>query len=152
MHIPPATVAVVQGIVADGYRPVIAHPERYHGMGDAIDLAESWREGGAALQVNYGSLLGRYGPEARTNAFRILRRGWADYLATDFHGRPHLSLYKDEAWSLLESLGARDTLTALCVTNPGRLLRNEIPLEVPPLPEERGFWARLKELVRVEGR
>ena len=150
MHIPPATTRVIERMVSEGYRPVIAHPERYVGVGEALDVVGSWRAAGAALQVNYGSFVGRYGSDARTNAFRLLRRGWADYLSTDFHGRPNLKLYKHEAWDLLSELGARDILTALCITNPGRLLRNEAPLPVEPLPDERGFWARLKELVQSE--
>ena len=148
MHIPPATARVLEGIVAAGYRPIVAHPERYRDVGTQMGTVGAWKEAGAALQVNYGSLVGRYGSEARTNAFRILRRGWADYLSTDFHGQASMRLYKDEAWSVLEELGARDALTTLCVTNPDRLLRNEAPLPVATLPEERGFWARIRELVQ----
>jgi protein-tyrosine phosphatase len=150
MHIPPATTRVIEGMVAAGYRPVIAHPERYVGMGSALDVVRSWREAGAALQVNYGSFVGRYGSDPRTNAFRLLRRGWADYLSTDFHGRSNLRLYKEEAWELLSELGARELLATLCVINPARLLRNEAPLPVEALPDERGFWARLKEIVKAE--
>ncbi len=148
MHIPPATVAVLERIVASGYRPIVAHPERYRDLATQMHMVAEWKGAGALLQVNYGSFVGRYGSEARTNAFRLLRRGWADYLSTDFHGQASMRLYKEEAWSVLEELGARDILTMLCVTNPGRLLRNEAPLAVEPLPEERGFWARLKELVQ----
>lgn len=151
MHIPPATTRVLENIVAAGYRPIVAHPERYAGMGEATELVGSWRQAGAALQVNYGSFVGRYGSDARTNAFRLLRRGWADYLSTDFHGRSNLKLYKDEAWAVLEELGAREALTTLCVTNPERLLRNEAPLPVQPLPAERGIWSRIKDAMRSEG-
>ncbi len=148
MHIPPATVRVLERIVASGYHPIVAHPERYRDVATQLDTVAKWKEAGASLQVNYGSFVGRYGSEARSSAFRMLRRGWADYLSTDFHGQASMRLYKQEAWTVLEELGARDALTMLCVTNPGRLLRNEPPLAVEPLPEERGFWARLKELVQ----
>lgn len=150
MHIPPATTRVIERIVSAGYRPVIAHPERYVGMGDALDVVASWREAGAALQLNYGSFVGRYGSDPRTNAFRLLRRGWADYLSTDFHGRSNLKLYKQEAWALLAEFGAREILSTLSIVNPGRLLRNEAPVPVEPLPDQRGFWARLKERVQAE--
>lgn len=152
MSIPPATTRVLQRIVEAGYRPIVAHPERYAGIGQQMDLVRAWREVGAALQVNYGSFVGRYGSDARTNAFRLLRRGWADYLSTDFHGRSNMKLYKKEAWTVLEGLGAAQALTTLCITNPGRLLRNEPPVAVDPLPEERGFWARIKELMSMESR
>jgi protein-tyrosine phosphatase len=148
MLIPPATVRVIERIVASGYHPIIAHPERYRDVANQFDTMAGWKEAGAFLQVNYGSFVGRYGAEARSNAFRLLRRGWADYLSTDFHGQASMRLYKDEAWTALGKLGGHDALTALCVTNPARLLRNEAPMAVAPLPEERGFWARLKGLVQ----
>lgn len=152
MQVPPATVRVLERIVASGYRPVIAHPERYGGVKDQMDLVAAWKGAGAYLQVNYGSFVGRYGSDARTNAFRMLRRGWIDYLATDFHGRAHLKPYRAEAEEVMDGLGAGDVLTLLSVTNPSRLLVNEAPLPAPRLPEERGFWARIKELVQPDGR
>jgi protein-tyrosine phosphatase len=144
LQLPPGTVRVLKRIIDEGYRPIVAHPERYHGMGPAIHVAGQWREVGAFLQVNYGSLSGRYGSEAQSIAYRLLRRGWADYLASDFHGHARLKLYKDEAWAVLQELGADEALNYLCRTNPGRILEDEPPLQVPPLPAERGFWARLR--------
>lgn len=148
LQLPPGTVPVLQRIVDQGYRPVVAHPERYHGMGHALHVAEQWREVGARLQVNYGSLAGRFGADAQSTAFRLLRRGWADYLASDFHGHQRLKLYKSEAWAVLEELGGEEMLTYLCRINPGRILTDESPLPVPPLPVERGFWARLKDMLQ----
>jgi len=149
LRLPPGTVPVLRRIVDAGYRPIVAHPERYHGMGVAINLAGQWREAGAYLQVNYGSLSGRYGSEARTVAYRLLRRGWTDYLASDFHGHARLKLYKKEVWEMLQELGAEEALNCLCCANPGRVLDDETPLPVPPLPAERGFWARLKGLLHT---
>jgi len=145
LQIPPGTAPVIERIVAAGFRPIIAHPERYNGMGAAFHLAEQWRSAGAFLQVNYGSLAGRFGLEAQTTALRILRKGYADYMASDFHGHARLKLYKREAWSALEELGAQESLEFLCRTNPARILTDELPLPVPPVPAERSFWARLKD-------
>ena len=148
LQLPPGTERVLRMIIDAGYRPIVAHPERYRGMGQAIHVAGKWREAGAYLQVNYGSLSGRYGSDAQTIAFRLLRRGWADYLASDFHGHMRLKLYKSEVWAILAGLGAEETLSYLCRTNPGRVLGDETPLPVPPLPAERGFWARLRGLLQ----
>jgi protein-tyrosine phosphatase len=148
LHLPPRTVPVLERILSQGHRPIIAHPERYGGMD--LETAAQWRSVGAHLQVNYGSLVGRYGGEPRTMAMRLIRRGWVDYLASDFHARPDLRIHKKEAWKRLSALGAEEALAYLCLTNPARILRNEPPLEVPPLPPERGFWARMKEILNLE--
>ncbi len=150
LHLPPGTVPVLKRICADGFRPIIAHPERYIGLDRELDLAGQWREAGAYLQINYGSLDGRYGAEARTTAFRLLRRGWGDYLASDFHGRAERKLYAKEARVRLEDLGGEEALVHLTLTNPGRIFRDEAPLPVPPLPPERGFWAKVKEALSMD--
>jgi len=147
LQLPPGTVRVLRHIRESGYRPIVAHPERYSGIGQAIDVVGQWRDVGAYLQVNYGSLLGRYGAAAQSVADRLLRRGWVDYLASDFHAHPRLKIYRTEASDVLRQLGADEVMTYLSRTNPGRVLSDEEPLPVPVLPPERGFWARLKGII-----
>ena len=150
LAIPPHTVTAIGRIRGQGYRPIIAHPERYYGILRSMPLVGRWREAGAYLQVNYGSLAGRYGSDPRMAAFELLRRGWVDYLSSDFHGRNRLKIYKKEAWAILEGLGADGILQLACVTNPGRVLSDEDPFPVAPLEADRGLWARLKDMLRLE--
>ena len=148
LHLPPGTVEVLSRMRFAGIKPIVAHPERY--MGVDLEVVSEWRRIGAYLQVNYGSLMGRYGSEARAFAFRLLRRGWADYFSTDFHGRPNLKLYKREAWQRLEELGGEEQLSLLSGTNPRRVFQDEEPLPVPPLFRERTLWGRLKQMLNLE--
>lgn len=150
LHVPPGTPRVLSWIRDQGYRPIVAHPERYTGMAQAPVLAERWREAGAFLQVNYGSLVGRYGQDARAVAFRLLEAGMVDYLASDFHGHPSLKLYKAEAWSVLEESDGLEILETLCRTNPARLLENEDPLPVRPLSADKTMLHRLRNMIRRE--
>lgn len=151
MQIPPGTVEVIARIRQAGWRPILAHPERYYGMGDDLELASEWRRVGAYLQVNYGSLVGRYGPEPRNLAHRLLREGWVDYLSTDFHGRPELELFREEVVARFRDLEAEEQLTILTTTNTSRVFRDEEPLPVPPLSGNRGFWGRVRDLLHIDG-
>lgn len=144
LQVPPGTPGVVSRIRFAGLKPIIAHPERYTGVDRELSVLESWRRSGGFLQVSYGSLVGRYGDRVRARAFRILERGWADYLSTDFHGRPGHELFLDEAAKLLEEQGGREHFDLLAGTNPARLCRGEEPLPVPALEVKRGFWERLR--------
>ncbi|MCG6957416.1 MAG: hypothetical protein LJF04_15610 [Gemmatimonadetes bacterium] len=148
LHLPPGTSQVLRRIDDEGFASIVAHPERYVGMD--LHVAGAWRDAGAYLQVNYGSLVGRYGRDARRFALALMRRGWADYLASDYHGRPDRDLYHAEAWDSLEALDGDDALAQMCLTNPARVFRDEEPLPVPPLPPERGFWAKVKGILRQE--
>ncbi len=146
LQVPPATTRVISRICFGGLKPVIAHPERYRGMGPDLGVVGEWRKMGAFLQVTYGSLVGRYGTRVRRNAFRILERGWAHYLATDFHGRPRLELHLTDAREALHDEGGDEQFGLLARTNPARLLENEEPVPVPELELSPSFWERIKKL------
>ncbi len=146
LRVPTGTGRVVSRIRATGLVPVIAHPERYHGLDPELELPAEWRRLGARLQVSHGSLVGRYGPEIRKRAFQLLRRADVDYLSTDFHGRPRLRLHIDAARTALEEAGAAGVFETLTATNPARLLRDEDPLPAEPVTVDRGLWNRLVEL------
>ena len=151
MQVPPRSSRVIERIQSMGLRPVIAHPERYFGVDRGLLVIGGWKRAGALLQVNYGSLVGRYGPHTRAVAMRLLTLGWVDYLCTDFHGREHLKLYKAEGCLALEEMGGEEQLELLGSINTLRLFDDEPPLAAPPLPVDRGFWGRVREIFRTTG-
>ncbi len=66
-----------------GFRPVLAHPERYEYMGEK---EYSKLHGmGVRLQLNYPSLLGYYGSHVKAKAEFILKKGWYDMAGSDCH-------------------------------------------------------------------
>lgn len=146
LSIPPRSVDAVRALQAKGYRPIIAHPERYPGMAGGLEIVKHWRRSGAFLQINHGSLLGDYGPVPRQAAFLLLRRGWADFLSSDFHsrGEPRIAAGLDA----LRRAGGAEQAELLAISNPERLLQAQAPLPVPPLPAQRGIFARLLAALR----
>ncbi len=138
LRIPPRTPSIVRGLRSQGVRPLIAHPERYRGYRSDLELPGEWRAEGAFLQVTFGSLAGRYGPVACSIAAHLLRRGWADCLATDFHARPQLRLYVRAAREEFRRLGAEEAWKLLTSTNPRRISEGEEPLPVPPVEWDGG--------------
>lgn len=145
LQIPPGTARVIGEFVEAGVRPLVAHPERYRGLESAPGAPGQWREAGAWLQMNAGSLVGRYGSVIRQRAVHMLEEGWIDCLASDFHGRPHLRLYIEGARRVFEELGALEEWKLLYTVNPRRIADGRDPLPVGPLPFPRGVLDRLKE-------
>lgn len=141
MTVPPRSTYVLGKIRDQGYIPVVAHPERYAGVDEGMDVARAWREAGAYLQVNVGSIIGRYGADAMKHAMTLLSRGWADSFSSDYHarGRPRVR----DARERLVALGGGEQAELLLVTNPSRIARGELPLPVPPLLPRRQFWRKL---------
>jgi protein-tyrosine phosphatase len=146
MSIPPQSVRVIRHLADTGYTPILAHPERYRGMTD-VALGGEWRQGGALLQINGGSLLGRYGPAARNIAFQLLEHGWADFLCSDYHARGD-TLVRDYERLLIESNGEEQAATLMKI-NPARMLSGEKPLPVLPFkPRRPGVWRRVTGLFK----
>jgi len=74
-----------------GYRPVLAHPERYMYMPPSR-YAEL-RASGIEFQINLTSLLGVYGPEVQARATKLVEQRMFEYIGTDTHRErllPHL--------------------------------------------------------------
>lgn len=145
LELPPYGAEQLREVVAAGWRPVLAHAERYRGLGARIGAAGRWKEAGAALQVNAGSLLGHYGDEARRVGWELLERGWVDLLASDYHGVGPVAL--DAAAARVRARGGGGPAGLLVGVNPRRLSVGDEPKHVPPLPE-RGWLDRLLGLFR----
>jgi len=146
LQVPPHTPGVLARLRDQGLRVVVAHPERYHGIDRELKLAAEWRRMGALLQVNYGSLVGRYGAEPRERALTFLERGWVDLLSSDFHGKPHLPLFMTRARELLSELEGEEQFDTLARVNTARVLRGEDTLPVQPLALKQGVWERVRSL------
>ena len=55
-----------------GFIPVIAHPERYYFIQEYPEYVFEWLKQGYGIQVNKGSILGRFGRAARRTADTLL--------------------------------------------------------------------------------
>lgn len=144
MRVPPGTEAVLARIRKNGWIPVVAHPERYHGLDDALELPRRWKASGAFLQLNHGSVVGRYGDTPRNRALKMLQDGVADYLSSDYHPRPGERLRVSEVRELLEQEGALDSFHILTRANPQRLMEDKEPLSVPAFQVRPGFLTRIR--------
>jgi tyrosine-protein phosphatase YwqE len=79
----------------NGYRPVVAHFERYmYYLGD-IEKAKEWRRKGVNIQINLNSLIGHYGPEVRKQAEKLIDAVEFDFVGTDCHRIEHLMLLEE---------------------------------------------------------
>ena len=71
---------------AQGYRPVLAHPERYTYLYGRFGEIEKLRQDhGVLMQVNLNSLAGYYSPAAKKVAEQLVDGGLVDFVGTDTH-------------------------------------------------------------------
>lgn len=81
-------------IAMKGYKPILAHPERYvffHSMDQYREL----KKRSCLFQLNVLSLSDHYGSEVKKKSFSMLKEGMYDFLGTDTHHQKHLDLLND---------------------------------------------------------
>jgi tyrosine-protein phosphatase YwqE len=77
-----------------GYKPVLAHPERYNYWHTNFEKYEEIKERGVLLQMNVNSLTGYYSPSTKKISEMMIDKGMIDLLGTDCHHSGHLELLK----------------------------------------------------------
>ncbi|PCI94190.1 MAG: capsular biosynthesis protein [Flavobacteriales bacterium] len=73
-----------------GYKPILAHPERYTYWYDSIERYEELKARGVLLQMNLLSLTGHYSPETRKISEKMVDANLIDAVGTDCHRIEHL--------------------------------------------------------------
>lgn len=84
-QVPVYTDQVFFALQTMGITPIVAHPERYRAVGDDPNTVLSWLEHGCLIQVNTGSILGRFGAGAAETARILLTHDMAHFVASDAH-------------------------------------------------------------------
>lgn len=75
----------VNDVLSMGYRPILAHVERYHCMLQDIQRVDDLKSAGCGIQVNAGSITGDFGLKVKHYTHKLLKNEWIDYVGTDAH-------------------------------------------------------------------
>jgi tyrosine-protein phosphatase YwqE len=78
-----------------GYKPVLAHPERYLYLQNNVDKARDLLDRGVLFQVNIGSITGSNGKPAQATACKLIDRGWIHLLGSDCHHLQHARIVEE---------------------------------------------------------
>ncbi|MBL4669628.1 MAG: hypothetical protein JKY30_10250 [Flavobacteriales bacterium] len=78
-----------------GYKPILAHPERYTYWYDTFERYDELRARGVLLQMNLLSLTGHYSPQTRKVAEKMVDANLVDAVGTDCHRIEHLMQLED---------------------------------------------------------
>ena len=125
--------SIIQNILNAGYRPILAHPERYYCVQDNPNLLFEWRKIGAYAQINKGSILGRFGYECEKAADIFLSHHMADCIASDTHSHEFRTPDLKETYQLIERRYSEKYAKILLDSNPVRILMNYELLEAQPM-------------------
>lgn len=92
---PTILLNVVFAMQTNGYRPVLAHPERYGFWHNDFGKYERLKERGVLFQLNMVALTGAYGPKAKEIAERLIDVGAYELLGSDCHNMNHIEAIRN---------------------------------------------------------
>ena len=94
-HAPSFVEVLFDELIKAGYKPVIAHFERYLYFLGSIEKAVEWRKRGVNIQINLLSLTGHYGIEIKKQAEMLIDACEFDFVGSDCHRMDHLTLLEE---------------------------------------------------------
>jgi len=95
LYEPPMLTEVLFNIISSGYRPVLAHPERYLFFHNNLDKYQELKDRGCLMQLNMLSVTGYYGKNIKMVAEHLLDKKMYDYIGTDIHHERHAAAIKN---------------------------------------------------------
>ena len=77
-----------------GYKPVLAHPERYNFYHHDMKQYYKLKTSGCLFQLNLLSLTEHYGKQVQKTAEKLLKEHMYDFAGTDVHHQNHLNVLR----------------------------------------------------------
>ena len=116
---------ILDAIAQAGYRPIVAHPERYDALRSDRRRVAHWFHAGYVLQVNKGSILGAFGSRVRDTALWMLEKGLLHLIASDAHSPIRRTTDLTRLREFLLDSYPPGYVRLLLEENPGRVIRGE---------------------------
>lgn len=129
-----------------GYRPILAHAERYRCLDAHLPWIGEFRGGGGAVQINAADAVGDWGRAAKGLWKKLVRNRLVDLVSSDGHHLTSRQPKMSVCIGFLSRFCNADTVRALTWENAWRVVRDEplggaiadnIPERIPAVTSER---------------
>lgn len=115
----------LESVLAEGYVPIVAHPERYEFVTENFDSLIKIQKMGCLLQINTGSLDGNFGRGAKLNAKKMLNHHAVHVVASDAHSPYVRTPVLGDAHEYISENYSTDFADRLLLRNPKAILENK---------------------------
>lgn len=136
--IPNYTEDVIYRLKLMGITPIIAHPERYKAVIENPNILIGFIEQGALLQVNGGSIMGKFGEKIGTTVETLISHNMIHLVASDGHSSRSRTPRLKKAYEKVKAIHGEEKASKLFKGNPKRVISNKnIAFEQPIVVNER---------------
>lgn len=119
-----SAISKLEYLAAEGYIPILAHPERYGFVIENPSVIKKIRSSGCLVQLNGGSITGDFGGYIQKTADLIIRNSFADFIASDAHSQYSRTPALSDVHELICENYSYDYADLLFRTNPLNVLEN----------------------------
>ena len=112
----------VNAVVSAGYRPILAHVERYKGLTGDLAGVDDLIERGAYIQINSEALYDRH--RIKSFVAKLLKREMVHFMATDAHDNDRRAPYMAKEAAHIAKRYGEDYCRRLLVENPAKVIEN----------------------------
>ncbi len=123
-EVPLVTLEACFSLRLRGILPILAHPERNLELASKSSLLRSFIDAGLLIQIDSGSLLGRYGRRARKTATVLLKEKRVHAVASDAHAAGS-AIDLEPAEAAVKALGGNGYASLLLKHNPALVCDGE---------------------------
>ena len=117
----PGHTDVILDLMENGYKVILAHPERYAAVQDDLAVVTELYNAGVLLQCNLGSVIGQYGKHAKKTVRELAKRKMIFAFGSDIH-HCRGEDYWMEVQKKLRKIYSADELEQVLVKNPQKIL------------------------------
>ncbi len=112
-------------LIKRGYKPILAHPERYYEFHQDYTLIDDLIQLGVLFQVNLDSLIGSNGLDAQGMGIDMICRNIAHFIASDAHDLIFRHTRLMEKIDYIPGDVDENLIEKCLVTNPGKIIENQ---------------------------
>lgn len=115
----------IHDISMSGKIPIIAHIERYQSVMEDVYVVDEFKELGALIQVNAGSITGDLGRKIKKNIKHLMKEELVDFVATDSHSDGHRAPYIEKCVKYISKKINEDYMEKVLIRNPQKIIDNK---------------------------
>lgn len=121
----PSIRNALYNLLANGYKPILAHVERYDCLLKTFLNVEDLINMGVYLQVNTTTILGKMGHKRKRFAKKLLKREYIAFLGTDAHDPKKRAPKMKTCARYIKTKVREEYLTKLLLKNPQSIIMDQ---------------------------
>lgn len=112
-------------LLSGGYKPIVAHIERYEATRTSMDFVEELVDMGVCMQINADSITGKDGFFTKRYCNRVMKQDLLHFVGSDCHNSTNRISRIGEAYRVVTAKFGQDYADELFIRNPERILEKK---------------------------